>query len=125
MSLTGKNRPGVETGLFYRNALMLGKKTKQLAEEFDDRVIAVLFRDCDGTRSEPARLWQDKVNSIRQGFRDAGLGRCGVAMVPKPKSEAWMLCVLRDNYQQCARLENLSGNDDSPDSAKAQLKAAL
>ncbi|QGH60231.1 hypothetical protein [Serratia proteamaculans] len=125
MSLTGKRRPGVETGFFYLNARMLGEITRHLAEEHDDQAIAVLFRDCDGTRSDNASLWQDKVNSIRHGFSDAGLGSRGVAMVPKPKSEAWMLCVLRDNYQQCARLESLSGNDNVPNSAKAQLTTAL
>ncbi|MBV6690521.1 hypothetical protein [Serratia quinivorans] len=125
MSLTGKNRPGVETGFFYLNALMLGEITNRLAEEHNDPAIAVLFRDCDGTRSAAASLWQDKVSSIRHGFNDAGLGKRGVAMVPKPKSETWMLCVLRDNYQQCARLEDLSGNDNVPNSAKAQLNEAL
>lgn len=125
MSLTGRKRPGVETGFFYLNARMLGDRTKQLAQEHNGPAIAVLFRDCDGTRSASASLWEDKVKSIRDGFSDAGLGRCGVAMVPKPKSEAWMLCVLRDNYQQCGKLENLSGNDNVPNSAKVQLCAAL
>lgn len=36
-----------------------------------------------------------------------------------------MLCVLRDGYQHCARLEELSGNDNVDDSAKRQLDEAL
>lgn len=125
MSLTGKKRPGLETGFFYSNARMLGERAMQLAKDYQDTAIAVLFRDCDGTHSSPASERQAKVNSIRQGFDDAGLGHRGIAMVPKPKSESWMLCVLRDNYQHCARLENLSGNDNVANSAKDQLSAAL
>lgn len=125
MSLTGKKRAEVETGLFYLNALMLGKQTNRIAIDRSDAAIAVLFRDADGTRSDSASLWQDKVKSIRQGFNDAGLGKRGVPMVPKPKSESWMLCVLRDHYQHCISLEGLSGNDAGQDSAKDQLNTAM
>lgn len=125
MSLKGKKRPESETNYFYLNALVLGKKAIQLSNEHSDSVIAVLFRDSDGTRSSESTLWQNKVDSIHQGFDSSGLGKRGIAMVPKPKSESWMLCVLRDNYQQCARLENLSGNDNAQNSAKLQLHAAL
>ncbi|NIG21257.1 hypothetical protein F3J37_21510 [Pantoea sp. Al-1710] len=126
MSLQGKKNSALETGYFYRNAKTLGNRSVELAAEYgDDSVIAVLFRDCDGTRSADASLWQDKVNSIQQGFHDSKLGGRGVAMVPKPKSESWMLCVLRDNYQHCTRLEDLSGNDNAINSAKMQLEEAL
>ncbi len=126
MSLRGKKRREVETGYFYRNALILGGRAAELSRERNDpAVIAVLFRDCDGTRSAEAAMWQDKVNSIRQGFLDSELGKRGVAMVPKPKSESWMLCVLRDGYQHCERLEDLSGNDNANNSAKSQLDVAL
>lgn len=125
MTLKGKKRPEAETGFFYINALMLGKKAIEIAEPDNEAVMAVLFRDSDGTRSSDPTLWQDKVNSIHQGFRDSALGQRGAAMVPKPKSESWMLCVLRDNYHHCARLEELSGNDDVDNSAKQQLERAL
>ena len=46
-------------------------------------------------------------------------------MVPKPKSEAWLLCAVANAYQHCQKLEALPGNDDSPHSAKMQLQAAL
>ena len=49
----------------------------------------------------------------------------GVPMIPKPKSEAWLLCALRDDYQNCGRLENESGNDASPNSLKQQLSQHL
>jgi hypothetical protein len=46
-------------------------------------------------------------------------------MLPKPKSEAWILCALRNQYQSCAKLENESGNDSSPNSLKKQLEEHL
>lgn len=126
MSLLGKKRPETETGYFYLNALILGNRAAELAiEHSDPAVIAVLFRDSDGTRSADLSLWQDKVKSIRHGFNHSDIGERGVAMVPKPKSESWMLCVLRDGYQHCVRLEDLPGNDNAPGSAKRQLEAAL
>jgi hypothetical protein len=48
----------------------------------------------------------------------------GVPMVPRPKSEAWLLCALRaPGYANCAPLEEASGNDASPNSLKKQLAA--
>ena len=49
-------------------------------------------------------------------------------MVPRPKSEAWMLCGLlkHDNQNQdCSWLEDESGNDASPNSLKRRLAAHL
>ena len=47
-----------------------------------------------------------------------------LALLAKPKSEAWILCAL-NGYQHCAALENESGNDDSPNSLKIQLEQRL
>jgi hypothetical protein len=50
----------------------------------------------------------------------------GVPMIPKPKSEAWLLCALRLNpYQNCKELEDRSGNDNSPNALKSELKELL
>ncbi len=51
----------------------------------------------------------------------------GVPMIPKPKSEAWLLCALKrvQPYQHCEGLELGSRNDDAPRSLKAQLADAL
>ena len=47
-------------------------------------------------------------------------------MIPKPKSEAWLICELKANpYQGCDALEDRSGNDDSPNSLKEELEAIL
>lgn len=41
----------------------------------------------------------------------------GIAMVPKPTSEAWFICAVKDSpYQHCQALEEqLSGNDNASD----------
>ena len=87
--------------------------------------MAVLFRDSDGTGISPRDDWEQKVDSMVNGFSRAGFDR-GVPMVPRPKSEAWLLCALKDPpYQHCARLEDESGNDNSPNSLKRQLAALI
>ena len=122
--LRGKKRP-IETGYFYRNARALALCAKDKQKEVNDDVVAVLFRDSDGTASAGRGLWQDKWNSIIRGFADEGFHR-GVPMLPKPKSEAWIICAVKANpYQGCAALENRSGNDNSPKSLKRQLAKIL
>jgi hypothetical protein len=47
-------------------------------------------------------------------------------MIPKPKSEAWLICALKDEpYQHCEPLEDRSGNDTSPNPLKGELEALL
>lgn len=121
VSLAGKKQ-APETGYFTINAWILGEEALRLEQQENDTAIAVLFRDCDGTRSDSASLLADKWQSIRQGFARSELGVRGVPMLPKPKSEAWLLCAIEKNYQHCHVLEELSGNDDSPNSAKSRLR---
>lgn len=109
------------TAYFTNNAIALAKFAKQRAKEVDDEVIAILFRDSDGTSSTIKGLWEDKVTSIEHGFKIETFDR-GVAMIPKPKSESWLICALQEKpYQQCDKLEERSGNDDSPNSLKKEL----
>ena len=59
------------------------------------------------------------------GFAEENHTR-GVPMIPRPKSEAWLLCALRANpYQGCEALEGRSGNDNSPYDLKSELKEIL
>jgi hypothetical protein len=121
---TGK-KAGYETAFFTRNAQQLAALAKQRGAA-GGPVAAVLFRDTDGTRATERGLFEDKWRSIVRGFASAGFEN-GVPMVPKPKSEAWLLCALKSNpYQHCSGLEDsLSGNDNVPDSAKQQLDRQL
>ena len=124
MVLPGK-KGAKETAYFYKNAWALGDLSNSLEQASEDKGIAVLFRDCDGTRSSANSLWQEKWDSMQRGFLRAGYPR-GVPMLPKPKSEAWLLCAAKKTpYQNCAALENLSGNDDSPKAVKDELDAAF
>ena len=123
VSFKGKKR-AEETGYYYVNAWMLGEITQEIMEEEDDEAVAILFRDSDGTHSSPRDLWQRKWDSMLAGFKRAGCER-GVPMLPRPKSEAWLLCAAKANpYQHCPALEELPGNDDSPNSAKGKLEEA-
>jgi len=113
-----------ETRYFYKNARALALLAKRKGEELDLTVIPVLFRDADGTASSNRGEWRDKRQSMLDGFEVEGVLN-GIPMIPKPKSEAWILCALRDDYQNCERLEDQSGNDASPNSLKEQLDQHL
>jgi hypothetical protein len=122
--LPGKKRPK-ETGYFYRNARALALCAKDKEKELKDEVVAILFRDSDGTASADRGLWEDKRSSMIQGFGDEEFER-GVPMIPKPKSEAWIICSVKENpYQDCKALESRSGNDNSPNSLKGELAKIL
>lgn len=114
-------RFGKETAFFTRNAQVLGLMAQQEANETGQPVIAVLFRDGDGTRSVARQQWKQKFDSIARGFQLVEFGS-GVPMVPRPKSEAWLICALKaPPYHDCEVLENCPGNDNSPNALKAHL----
>lgn len=119
-SRRGKKQ-GAETRFYYKNARALAVIAQQSHQQ---GAIAILFRDSDGTVSSSRGQWEDKYQSMLNGFAAEQFVN-GVPMIPKPKSEAWILCALRHHYQHCAGLENASGNDDSPHSLKAQLEVHL
>lgn len=115
-----------ETRYFYENARALAIAAKEKSAEINDTVIAVLFRDSDGTASAGRGHWESKRQSILDGFEQEDFKEYGVAMIPKPKSEAWLLCAVKDNsYQHCQKLEDESGNDTSQRPLKDQLSEAL
>lgn len=122
---TRGKKKGAETSYFYGNAMTLGRLAINLAVEVGDSVVAVFFRDTDGTRSSHAGLWQDKWQSACDGFKHSGFN-LGVPMLPKPKSEAWLLCLTGANPGgSCEAFEEIAGNDASPNSAKSRLDQAL
>ncbi len=124
VSMPGKKKPK-ETKYFYENARVMARYAKQKALELNDTVIAVLFRDGDGTASAGRGEWSHKKDSMHKGF-EVEVYELGVPMIPKPKSEAWLLCAVKDNpYQGCEKLENESGNDNSANPLKDQLSASL
>jgi hypothetical protein len=114
-----------ETRYFFNTARLLARIAKQVESEAECEVVAVLFRDSDGTASAGRGMWDDKRQSMLDGFREEGFER-GIPMVPKPKSEAWLICALKEQpYQNCEALEARSGNDDSPNSLKKEVAEIL
>jgi hypothetical protein len=114
-----------ETRYFFNNVRLLARIAKEKQDEKDDEVVAILFRDSDGTASSGRGEWADKRQSMLNGFEHEQFPR-GVPMIPKPKSEAWLLCALKANpYHNCVDLEDRSGNDNSPNSLKGELNERL
>jgi hypothetical protein len=122
--IPGAKRPAGNAG-DYRQAFALATLAKNIESQEQDAVVAVLFKDSDGTRSDDAKRWDYLVQAIEAAFHAAGYAR-GVAMIAKPKQEAWFMCALkRDPYQNCFNLEDESGNDNSPSSLKDKVEEAL
>jgi hypothetical protein len=111
-------KSGKKTAIFYKNAYALGKIA--IEKQYD---IAIFFRDADCTKSGISPDWQERVNSILQGFIDSGF-KNGVAMVPKPTSEAWILCCL-GRHPHCKKLENLAGNEVSDEHPKKIIQKKI
>jgi hypothetical protein len=124
LGLPGRKR-AKETRYFFNNSRVLARMAIDESAERGDEVVAVLFRDSDGTASAGRGLWDEKRRSMLQGFDEEEFGH-GVPMIPKPKSEAWLICAVKQNpYQNCDALEGRSGNDRSPNSLKKELREIL
>ncbi|HKI33480.1 MAG TPA: hypothetical protein VKA46_16615 [Gemmataceae bacterium] len=124
LRLPGKKQ-AKETRYCFNGAWILARIATEVEAEREEEVVAVLFRDSDGTASAGRGLWEDKRQSMLDGFGEEGYTR-GVPMIPKPKPEAWVLCGLKRNpYQGCEALEQRSGNDDSPKALKKELAKIL
>lgn len=124
VKLPGVKR-GPETAYYFKNARALAKLAHELAAARETEVVAMLFRDADGTASAGRGMWAEKVQSMQMGFEHEGL-KNGIPVVPKPKSEAWILCGLRPSTREAnAKLEERSGNDASPNSLKAESEKLL
>ena len=112
-----------ETRVYYKNAVALSHWIK--SQEFDGPVLALLFRDADGTASAGRGVWTDKRKAMIYGFQVEGC-HGGIPVVANPKSEAWLLCALDNSYIGCHKIElESSGNDKSPNNLKLQLEQAL
>lgn len=101
------------------NALALGLWAKEANGQEYANTMCFFFRDSDGVRSTPADDYWKKLDSIKKGFDSAGYPN-GIAILAKPKSEAWILSIL-DGCSNGSKYENCSGNDDSPNALKKQL----
>ncbi len=116
MTLRGKNKPQGALN-FYDNARTLTILAKEIEQREKTEVVAVLFKDTDDAKGSARPTWEEKFNSIVNGFK--GCARC-VPMVPKPKVEAWLLCCADAGRHDCSGLENKSTS-----AMKGELKKAL
>jgi len=124
LRLPGKKREK-ETRYFFNNARVLARIAREKESEKSDEVVAILFRDADGRASPGRGEWTAKRQSMLDGFAEERFLR-GVPMIPKPTSEAWLLCALKTNpYQNCADLEKRSGSEHSPHPVKGELRQRL
>ncbi|MDB5385611.1 MAG: hypothetical protein JWM11_1257 [Planctomycetaceae bacterium] len=124
LGIPGKKR-AKETRYFFNNARALALFAKNKQSLLGDKVVAILFRDADGTATTERGEWETKWQSMLDGFHEEGFEH-GVPMIPKPKSEAWLLCALKTPpYQNCSALESRSGNDRSPNGLKMELESLI
>lgn len=109
---------------------LVAKYLGNIAQKREETTGVILFKDSDGTRSVPRDHWEQMVRAMESGFQGASF-QYGVAMVPRPKSEAWLLAYYQKGlpntlpYQNTSRFEKLPGNDGSSKSAKALLSQAF
>ena len=122
--LPGKKR-AKETTYFYQNARALARCARDKERRLGNTIVAILFRDSDGTASAGRGDWAQKQVSMLKGFEAEGFTR-GVPMIPKPISEAWLLCAKKDDpYENCKGLEERSGSPKAPNSLKEELERRL
>jgi hypothetical protein len=115
-----------EMGIYRSNSFALAEIANEAEIEENQKTIAILFRDVDGTGSSPRNIWKLKLDAIHAGFAIARYAPRGVAMLPMPKSEGWLICAAKDTpYQDCHLLEELPGNDNAPNSMKEILNSIL
>lgn len=120
LRLPGVKQPK-ETRYYFNHARILARIAQDKQVALNDEVIAILFHDSDGTASAGRGLWDDKYASIEHGFAEEGFSN-GVPMVPKPKSEAWLISgVTGDNNHEGTPLEEWPGSDKAPRSLKDAL----
>lgn len=113
-----ENRKTLLRGQFNRDAKLAYMFTNMLDSESPD--IVIFFRDTDRVNSDNIdRKWGDKYNSIKEGLQKGGYDN-GIAMIPKPVSESWLLCCCQ-NHQHCEKLEYGKGNMKSSNHPKKLL----
>lgn len=117
LSRRGKKKEH-ETREFYSAARALAHVAKNADVQPS---LAVLFHDSDSNKWPD---YQTKRQSMLSGF-EAQEFENGVPFVAQPKSEAWLLCALKNGYQNCVAFEARSGNDDSPKPLKGELEELL
>ncbi len=117
----GRKTPYPETRSVTAFACCLAQK----AQAYCSACGAIYFKDMDFPSSENRdKYYEALIAAMHVGFDNAGFQR-GVPMVPKTRSESWMLCIVDKHAARMSYYENLPGSDNSPKSGKKVLAKML
>ena len=99
---TAREKRGKETGYFFNNARILSRIAKEQASKRNDDVVAVLFRDSDGTASAGRGFWEEKRQSMLDGFDEEKFA--GGADDPKTEIRGMAdLCLEKERLSELPR----------------------
>jgi hypothetical protein len=97
---------------------------KFIETKTDKNCVAILFRD---SNTIDKKEWNDKIISMLHGFTVEDFHH-GVPMLPKPVSEAWILCAIyrgENPNRNCNDLENRRHGDRTDHALKHELEEQL
>jgi hypothetical protein len=120
----------IETRFHFEDARALTSATKEyLVAQTDKDFVAILFRD---SNTNDQTEWKSKWNSMQDGFRVgfdvSSLKNKGVPMLPKPISEAWLLCAIyrkEDRNKNCNKLEERKHGQKKEHALKWELEKKI
>ena len=106
--LRGYNVPA-ETRFHFEDARSFAFAVSDfVAEKNENKFIAILFRD---SNTNDNKEWQNKRNSMLSGFEvgfsKRQISNNGIPMLPRPVSEAWLLCAIYRQENQNSNCEYL------------------
>ena len=110
------------------SAKCLAQKAEETAMEYDEphKWGVIYFHDLDAnTKASVDEIYNDSMNAMNEGFDSVSFPH-GVPMIPKTRSESWLLCLLdSDGGVNKRYFEDLPMSDKSPNSGKKVLAAVL
>ena len=94
----------------------------QMAQIEGDDWGVIFFEDLDfHADTDIEDFYKAKIGAMHKGF-DLAQFKKGVPMVPKPRSESWLLCYYQETpYEIGNYFENLAGSDQSLNSGKKRV----
>lgn len=115
-------------GFIASSAKCLAQKAQRVALENDEphKWGVVFFHDLDAnTKASVDETYSAYMNAMNDGFDSASFSH-GVPMIPKTRSESWLLCLLApDGGASTKYFEDLPMSDKSPNAGKKILATRL
>ena len=110
------------------SAKCLAQKAEETAMENDEphKWGVIYFHDLDAnTKASVDEIYNASMKAMNEGFESASFPH-GVPMIPKTRSESWLLCLLDpDGGANAKYFEDLPMSDRSPNSGKKVLATLL